>query len=168
MTKIILVNGKGGVGKSTNAKELLSKLDNSAWIDIDDLIKVNPWEFNTKMNFLALENASIVVENYKKNGYEYIILSGGIINQEYFNKFVQGLNNNYHILYVWLTADKDIRDERRISRARDGADLKEHLDYIDSLFTNLDGLNIEDGKFLKIDTSNKKPGQIVGEIVSNL
>ena len=46
--KLILIGGEAWTGKSTCADRLFRRLDNSAWLDGDDVWCVNPWPHTRK------------------------------------------------------------------------------------------------------------------------
>lgn len=79
--KIILINGQGGTGKTTVSNALKNKLANSAFIDADALMSVNPFEFE-KLTGLMHKNAQNLIINFAQAGYENIVTAGLARNQE--------------------------------------------------------------------------------------
>jgi len=56
--KIISINGQAGTGKTTTAKVLLERLENSAYISGDALVAVNPFGVNEKTDRLVIKNST--------------------------------------------------------------------------------------------------------------
>ncbi len=167
-TVLILINGQSGAGKTTAARSLLQTLKNAAYISSDSLISVNPFEFDDDLCLLGQNNAKLLINSFQKNGYQYIILCGLLNDQRNLDQFVSDFNDSdFDILYVWLKADKAIRDQRRVNRARDDADKSEHFDLVDERLPNLKTpLNMTYGKFIIVDTNSKNPSKIAEHIVS--
>lgn len=79
-TRIIVITGAPGVGKSSVARELLSQLpDKSVWIDTDDLIRVKPWHVDLSLCELAALNLLACVDNFKHWKARIILVSGAIV-----------------------------------------------------------------------------------------
>ena len=66
MTKLIIINGAPGVGKSVVGNLLFSKLDNSAYLDGDDVWRINPFEVNELTKNLAADNIVSMISNFMK------------------------------------------------------------------------------------------------------
>lgn len=165
MKKLFLINGRGGTGKTNVAESLFELLEKTALLDIDHLMKVKPWEFDDQLSLLGVDNASALIDNYFKAGYSSVVLSGGVYNQVLMDHLMKMLSSDCKIYFVWLSASKEVRDKRRLGRDRDDADTDEHFDFIDSLFPELEELEIKNGEFIKIDTSEKTPDEISQTLV---
>lgn len=164
MEKIILINGQGGVGKSSVAKSLLLELENSAYIDVDFLSSVNPFEFGGKLDDLIRKNTIDLINNFSDTGYQNIIISGLVRNQKLLDKFTEQLSKKVDILFVWLRANRDVRISRKEDRSRDNADKEEYLDFLDKLMPDIDSIEIKSGKSIFINTSSKTIQEVVDEI----
>src|SRR3989344_5439284 len=162
--KLILVNGQGGSGKTTIGRELLNRLKNTAFIDVDSLVSTNPWEFNEETDNLAIKNTVSLIKNFHGVGFENIIISGLTRNQQLLDTFLLQLSKKAELLFVWLKADEKTRLARKESRDRDGADKKEHFELVDKLYPDIDSVNIKNGKSIFIDTSSKTIQEVVKEI----
>ena len=75
MTKLIIINGAPGVGKSAVANLLFSKLNNSAFLNGDDVWRIDPFEVNEITKNPVEDNIAYVLRNYIKAQYECVILS---------------------------------------------------------------------------------------------
>lgn len=168
MKSIFLINGQAGCGKNTIAKTLMNKLEPSAWIDIDDVVRVRPWEYKNKLYILGLKNAAALVNNFYTEGYLQVMLSGGIHSQELYLEFPGLLKHQCKIFYIWLHADKNIRDKRRLRGAISTTDTQKHLDYVDSLIPDAGELDLKLATYIRIDTGVKNPDEIVTEILKTV
>ncbi len=166
MAKIILINGQAGAGKSSVAKSLLSELENSAYIDVDSLVSTNPWEFGAENDNLAIKNAVSLIHNFTSANFPNIIISGLTRNQQLLDRFTAQLNADAEIVFVWLSADEETRLSRKENRSRDRADTKEHFEFVDKLYPDIDSINVQNGKSVFIDTSLKTVQEVVAEIKS--
>lgn len=166
MNKLILINGKGGSGKTTTAEQVFQLLEHAALVDIDDLMRVKPWEFNKQLAGLGITNATTMINNFFTAKYKYVILSGGIYTQALLDQLIKKLKASCHISFIWLTADKKIRDKRRLKRGRDAADSSEHFDTIDSLFQDVASLKMQSGSFTSIDTTKLSAKETAKRIIS--
>lgn len=168
MVKLILINGQSGSGKSTVARALMQSLDKSAHISTDGLTSVNPFEFN-EMAPLGIKNACLLVQSFREEGYKYLILCGLLNTQVKLDEFLNRLRGlksptDFEIFYFWLQVDQDLRDQRRINRARDGADQPDQFDSIDNLLPDLTGpLSLSDGQFDFVNAD-----RLVEDIVSEI
>lgn len=164
--KIITITGMAGSGKTTVAKALLWKLKNSAHIESDSLISVNPFIYNANLEKLGIRNIVLLIKNFFSSGYENIIISGLIRNKKIFNYFYKLIKPKTKIYIIHLEANKKSRAQRRLVRARDGADTKKWIDWIDKKFPEDFTLNTSDEryKFLKINNDEKSLKKIIERV----
>ncbi|NUQ57421.1 MAG: hypothetical protein HUT38_02975 [Candidatus Paceibacter sp.] len=162
--KIISINGQGGTGKTTTAKVLLGRFENSAYISGDALVAVNPFGVNEKTDRLVIKNSISLVKNFEQENYGIVIICGIIRNQAQLDSFVNNLNEKTDFLFVWLRASKEVRHKRRVERARDGADNPAEFDFIDKIIPDQDSFSMKFGQFLEINTDDKTPEE-VAEII---
>lgn len=165
--KIILINGQGGTGKTTVAGILKNEIENSAYIEADSLVAVNPFEFE-KLGPLVHKNAVSLITNFAETGYETIVTAGLTRNQEQLDDFLKVLNVKAEIVFVWLRASKEARLARRKARGRDGADNEEHFEFINTIYPDVEMLDVKEGKYIDIDTSSKSIQEIVDEIKAGM
>ncbi|PIT92932.1 MAG: hypothetical protein COU06_02640 [Candidatus Harrisonbacteria bacterium CG10_big_fil_rev_8_21_14_0_10_38_8] len=152
MNKLILISGQPGAGKTSVSRQLLSELSNTAYIESDSLITVNPFEMNERLNTLLLKNSVSLLNNYIFEGYQNIIICGLVKNQETLDSLVILLPENIEITLIWLRADKEIRKSRKQERGRDEADSSKWLDFVDALIPDIDSFRLEKGRYLSINT----------------
>lgn len=135
--KVILINGQGGTGKSSIANNLKKSLANSAYIDADTLVAVNPFKFN-ELDDLLLKNAVSLIHNFSEKEYAYIVTAGLTRNQEQLTKFQGLLGKEADIMFIWLRANKEVRMSRKLRRGRDDADNLEHFEFVDKLYPDIE------------------------------
>jgi hypothetical protein len=73
--KLILIGGPPGVGKSAVASILWTMLDESAWLDGDDVWRIHPFRVDTERAALAEANIAAVLRNYLLGGCSHVILT---------------------------------------------------------------------------------------------
>jgi len=162
--KLIFISGQPGSGKTSVANELLDQIKNAALIEADSLVITNPWEFSEKTDGLAIKNAIGLVNNFAEAGFKNTVITGLIRNQKMLDDFFRKLEKNPEILFVWLSADKELRKNRKKQRNRDGADDPNHIDFVENLIPDLKSIEIKNGKSIFVNTSSKTIEEIVKEI----
>ncbi len=165
--KVILINGQGGTGKTSVAKALSGKIKNSAFIDADSLVSVNPFEFE-KLTGLLHENALGLISNFTKAGYQTIVTAGLTRNQEQLDSFVLNFTEKTEIIFVWLRANKEVRMERKTGRGRDASDTTEWFEFGERIYPDVKNFEMKRGKYIEIDTSVKKVEEVVAEIENEI
>jgi chloramphenicol 3-O-phosphotransferase len=163
---LILINGQGGTGKTSLAQALRNQIPNSAYIEADSLIAVNPFEFE-KLGPLLHINAASLIQNFAQAGYETIITAGLTRNQEQLDEFLKVLNTKADITFVWLRASKEARLARRKERSRDGADNEEHFEFMEKIYPDVESFTAP-GKFVEIDTTDKTVEEMKDEVYQSL
>ena len=160
MTELIIINGAPGVGKSVVGNLLFSKLDNSAFLDGDDVWRTNPFEVNEATKNLVEDNIVSVLRNYFKARYEYIILTWVLHRQSIIDRILDQLDDVEFSTHIFtLTAD----EKTLLSRLQMDEDRKTNPDIaLDRLEQSMK-LNTT-----KIDTTAMKPEDIVDEILETL
>jgi hypothetical protein len=108
----------GGCGKSTLAKAITSHLKNGASFDAENILQVNPFEFNDKFQSLAIKNSVSLIHNFYEAGFETIVAGSFISDRGGYDRFRKLLTVNPNIIVVMLTANKSTRDERIITREK--------------------------------------------------
>lgn len=162
--KIISINGQVGTGKTTIAKMLLEKFENSAYISGDALVAVRPFGVNEKTDRLVIKNSISLIKNFEQENYDVVIICGIIRNQAQLDSFVKNLDGKTDFLFVWLRASKEVRHKRRVERARDGVDNPSEFDLIDKIIPDAESFKLKRGEYLEIDTGDKTPEE-VAEII---
>jgi predicted ABC-type ATPase len=157
LTKLIIINGAPGVGKSTVGSLLLSKLNNSAFLDGDSVWRINPFEVNEKTKNIVDQNIAFVLRNYIEAGYEYVILAWVLHRQTIIDRLLSKLNDFKLKVYVFtLVAD----EETLVDRVR--ADAKTQRDHEIAKDRLRQSLEL---RSKKLDTTVLEPDEIVDVIL---
>lgn len=160
MAKLIIINGAPGVGKSTIAELLFSKLNNTALLDGDDVWRINPFEVTEKKKKIVESNIFHVLRNYIEAGYEYVILSWVLHKQEIIDRLLSKLNDlSFEVSIFTLIADEGVLLQR-LANEKYNTRSKEIA--IDRLRQSLQLDTI------KIDTTEQRPKEIVEEIIKQI
>ena len=155
--KLIIINGAPGVGKSAISNILFSKLGNSAFLDGDDVWRINPFEVTDKTRNIVEKNIIYILRNYIEAGYEYVILSWVLHNQSIIDELLNNLSDLKLKVHVFtLICSEEILVERRHQQGRE-TDIA-----IDRLRQSL---NLKTEKF---DTGILKPDEIVSSIMESI
>ena len=168
MPTLLLINGCSGAGKETTSRLLFAQLTSCAWIDVKALITVAPWHFDDRLVVLGVENGASLIANFWRAGYGAVLFSGGVGTQRALDLLEARIPAAHRTVYVWLHADKAVRDERRLRRARDAADRREHLDQVDAMMPDPGRLRVQDGAYLRIDTMQRRPQEVVLALLAQL
>lgn len=157
ITKLIIISGAPGVGKTTIGNMLFSKLDSSAFLDGDDVWRINPFEVTDKTRSIVEKNIIYILRNYIEAGYEYVILSWVLHRQSIIDRLLNNLNDLDFKVYIFtLICNEEILIERRQLQGRE-KDIA-----IDRLCQSL---NLETEKF---DTGILKPDEIISSIMESV
>ena len=78
-SKLILIGGEAWTGKSTCARILYKQLNNSAWLDGDDVWRVNPWSVDDPRLRTSDVNVAFVLQTYLQSKFDYVILSSIVL-----------------------------------------------------------------------------------------
>ena len=74
-TKLVLLGGAPGVGKSTVARLLLARLSGCAWLDGDDLWRTNPFRVDDVTRPMVERNIRFVLRNYVHADFRCVIFT---------------------------------------------------------------------------------------------
>ncbi len=163
--KIILVSGFGGTGKTTVGSHLHELLDNNALVEADELFHIKPFEIGEKMGRVKLENSLDVMTNFLKEGYEHVICVGLVWSQAELDAVVSEFPcNNYEHFLFWLSASKEVRFQRVVSRGEPG-DTLDWLESVEQTIPNPWPLRMNIGRAIEIDTTNRSPINIAQEVM---
>jgi len=78
-SKLILIGGEAWTGKSTCAEILFNRLYNCAWLDGDDVWRVNPWSLDDPRLRTSDINMAFVLQTYLQAHFDYVILSSIVL-----------------------------------------------------------------------------------------
>lgn len=131
MQTLIIICGQEGAGKSTLAKAITAHLKNGASFDAENILQVNPFNFDNAFKALAIRNSVDLIHNFYDAGYETVVAGSFISDRQGYDVFRKLLRGNPQIYIVMLGATKQTRDDRRLKREkpttkewRDELDLK--------------------------------------------
>ncbi len=155
MQTAIILCGQEGTGKSTLAKMMVPMLKSGAAFDAENILQVNPFEFNDAFKALAIKNSVALIHNFFDAGFETVVAGSFINDRHGYDAFRALLKGTPKIYILMLGASKAVRDERRISRAKPTT--KEWRDELDKKYppdTTLRDLESSgDYKYVEIDNS---------------
>ncbi|MEU6265479.1 hypothetical protein [Saccharopolyspora shandongensis] len=128
--RLIVVSGEEGAGKSTIIRALLPHTPRGARIDAEDVGQVNPCLMDDDLFGLIRRNVALLVENFWRAGYANVIAGSFLREYSDYLAFRRLLPPPSAVFLVELLVAKDVRDRRRVTRAkqttqqwRDGVDL---------------------------------------------
>jgi len=156
MKKFILIYGPPGIGKTTVGRELQEVLNNSMFLDVDNLWDINPFEVNNDNIQMVETNLEFMIENYSKNdSLDYLICVWVIQTKESF-EFMKSISSMIDDRkFIRLTCEKEALKDRMISDNRPQI----NIDY--SMYLQDKYIPLED---ILVDTSNLTVKEIVSEI----
>ena len=155
--KLILIGGEAWTGKSTCAEILFKQLHNSAWLDGDDVWRVNPWSLDDPRLRTSDINMAFVLQTYLQSKFDYVILSSIVLSDPSITagilEKISGVE--YDLLSLTLMCDEATLTER--AKQRD-ANVSPHF----VLLERTKALS----NTIKMDTAHKKPEEVVDEMLS--
>ena len=146
MKKLIVINGAMGIGKTSICKELNKKLTNSAWLDGDWCMMINPLHFTEKNQKIFLDNVYHLLNNYLSSpSFEYVIFSWVIPREEMMEYIIKKLSaHSFEVMRVTLLCEDTKLRERMLNAGRDKATIKKSILYQQTF---------RSGNTIKIDTT---------------
>ena len=158
-SKIVIINGPAGVGKTTISKKLAEFGENSACIHGDDF---KGYIINRKMDSvesgLGYKNGAAVTTNFVNGGYDLVIFEYVFEDAAYLPKFIDNLSVECPVYLFTLWTDQNTvvdRERKREGRERLGSRV---LECYSTMNSGLDKLG------LIIDTTDKLPDDIAYSI----
>lgn len=125
---ILIINGAPGVGKSKTAESLNLKISQSAWIDGDWLLAINPWTGVDQERQLRYQQIAVVAKNYHDFGLTTIIISFVYPGQNGLAEQISLLEKIDQVKVVSLVVDPEILTHRHSTDPRDREKLENALD----------------------------------------
>lgn len=113
-----MITGEAWTGKTACSKLLYEGLNNSAWLDGDDVWKVNPFSVNDSRLRNSDYSMAFVVDNYLKSGFEYVVFSSIVLlNEPIRNKILHLISfKDFDLIQFTLYASKEILTKRAYQR----------------------------------------------------
>jgi len=160
LTKLIIISGPPGVGKSVVGSLLSSKLNNSAFLDADDVWRINPFEVNETTKNIVEQNITFVLRNYINAKYQYVILAWVLHRQSIIDRVLSRLGDlKFNVQIFTLIAEEGVLLDRL---QKDKNIPRDHDRALDRLRESMI-LETE-----KIDTTRLEPNEIVKRILKTL
>ena len=155
--KLILIGGEAWSGKSTCAKLLYQCLHNSAWLDGDDVWRVNPWSPDDPRLRMSDLNMAFLLQTYLQAGFDYVLLSSIVLSVPSITaRILERIHSvEYDLLSFTLLGDEATLTER--AKRRDN-EANPHFIVLAQTraLTNT----------IQIDTTHQQPEEIVTEMLS--
>lgn len=159
MPKLIFITGAPGVGKTELARRLFTRLHNSAWLDGDDVWRMNPFRVDDSTIALAHSNIESVLRNYLAAGFSYVIFSWVMHQQSIIDRILKGLEGLEYELFVFtLVCD----DATLVSRLGSHA-TRTKIELAIERLRQSRGIETT-----KIETTGRQPEDIAGEILRRI
>ncbi|MBA3029091.1 MAG: hypothetical protein FP816_09825 [Desulfobacteraceae bacterium] len=162
-SKIVIINGPAGVGKTTIARKLALLGENSACIHGDDfkhhIVNRN---LNTVATGLGYKNGATVANNFVNGGYDLVLFEYVFEDESHLPKFIHHLNVDCPVYLITLWANQEIvldREANRAGRERLGTRVLECYAAMEQALGKLG---------LVIDTSDRSPDEVVKDIWEKL
>ena len=116
--RLVIVTGAEGAGKSTIVRALLPHTPRGARLDAEDIGQTNPCPMDDRCFDLLRRNVAALVENYWAAGYVNVVAGSFLRGLADYVAFRQLLRPVSSVFLVELLVDRDVRDHRRITRAK--------------------------------------------------
>jgi len=160
LTKLIVINGAPGVGKSIIGNLLLSRLKNSAFLDGDEVWRINPFKVTDRTQDIVERNIAFVLRNYIKANYEYVILAWVFHQQSIIDRLLSKLDDLKVTVHIFtLICDEETLMERLRRENNKGRELGRAQDRLRQ------SLTLETEKF---DTTVLKSDETTSKIMEAL
>jgi len=152
--RLIIVSGEEGAGKSTIVRALLPSTPYGARIDAEDIGQTNPCPMDDMFFGLLRRNVAGLVENFWAAGYVNVIVGSFLRCYSDYVSFRQLLPRPSPVFLVDLLVDRQVRDHRRITRAKQTT--QEWRDMVDQIPEDRTIRQAADAdyRYIGIDTSD--------------
>lgn len=161
MTRIIILTGAPGVGKTETGRRLISYCPkHSALIDTDALVGIYPWVIDDVFYQLLGKNLRACIGNYVEWGAKEIVISGVIIPDGTYKELHSLLEDERFVFkFYGLQASHEVI-ERRIAKDPKSQNPNQRLQWLhlNEVIAEIPGITL-------IDTENLSLHQVVETIV---
>ena len=142
----VIINGAPGSGKSTTAKLLFETIPQSAYVDGDTLLAINPEEKNDSTRQIRYKNIAATAKNYHESGYKHVFISFVYMKSADLNEQIELLKDTDEVKVFSLITDEDTLRQRHANDSATREPIESSIKLNESIST------IEEGE--KIDNSN--------------
>jgi broad-specificity NMP kinase len=160
VSKLILIGGPPGVGKTTIAHLLWHDLDHCAWLEGDAVWQIRPFSVTPASRRLAEANITAVLRNYLESGYAHVLLSWVLHRRDVIQRLLAPLEDvTKEVFQFTLVATPEVLRERFELDPRRGR------------FSQLPLWRLEEAASLptrQIDTTRMSPSQVAQLIITEV
>jgi len=156
-SKLVFIGGPPGVGKTTVAKELFSTLDDSVWLDGDDLWRMHPFVVTEATKQMVERNIEFVLRSFLDTGFSYVLLTWVLHYTRIVERLLAGLGGfDFEFLHFTLKCDETTLTERLASDRNRATE-------VELAFRRLHQCSRVPS--VKVDTVGKRPAEIAEELM---
>jgi hypothetical protein len=162
--RLVIITGQEGAGKTTIVPALLPYVQPGAAFDAEAVGQVTPWQWDRAFKTLLWDNGAALVRNFWQAGYCTVIAGSFVHDYADYAEFRPRLDAAVDISLVQLCAAKEVRDQRRVTRAKTSS--QEWRDDLDRRYpedTTL-GAAAADYRYVRVDTSALSVARTVEQI----
>jgi hypothetical protein len=164
--RLVLVTGEEGAGKSTIIRALLAHTPNGARIDAEDIGQTNPCPMDDNFFELLRRNIAGLVENFWNAGYTNVVTGSFFRDYQDYMAFRQLLTQPATVFMVELLVDKQERDHRRVTRAKQTSqEWRDLVDLTPEDLTIRQAVN-PDYRYIGVDTSALNVAETIHRITA--
>jgi hypothetical protein len=128
---LVIVTGEEGAGKSTIVRALLPDTPDGARLDAEDIGQVNPCLYDDRFFVLLRRNVAALVRNFWDAGYVNVVAGSFLRDYPDYLAFRELLPRPSTMFLVELLVAKDVRDHRRVTRAKQSTrEWRDHVDLV--------------------------------------
>ena len=115
---LIMIGGPPWVGKTTCAREVFASLQNSAWLDGDDVWRVNPFSVEDPRLRNSDRNMSFVLNTYLESRFDYVIFSSVVLTDKPITDGILDAieREDYDVLFFMLSCSRSALEARTAKR----------------------------------------------------
>jgi len=153
---LVMIGGPPWVGKTTCARMVFEGLDNSAWLDGDDVWRVNPFSVQDPRLRNSDANMSFVLQTYLRSPFDYVVFSSVVLTDQ---PITSGILNaidvpEYDILFFMLICSPEVLRLRCQQRDSD----EQPDPWFDTAARAMDAI--------QVDTSDMTAADVAGKILT--
>lgn len=158
---IVIINGAPGSGKTKTAEYLFLNTPQSALIDGDVMLTINPQQRTEEELALREENIAAVAKNYYQHGYKTIFIAFVYMGPVYLAKQIELLNGIDSVHIVALVPNESTLRDRHANDNYKREGIESSIE-INNKIAALNNIQIIDNSSLSIEDVAVKIKEIVG------